>query len=184
MSGVKPVSFRCPRLWGSASVVNALEKLGYVADASLPLYLYRTMLTPYHPSARDWTKAGGLKLVEIPNFCDMAMKSKDPLYQRDRDQWPLFRTKSADAVLGKVDSFVNYVSQRKKRPVVCFYFHPWEFHEMPQGGIDVGEAVVRPLKFIVKNCGEYAVKQFDLLCAGLQERGGRFATAAEIAAEY
>ena len=27
ITGVRPISFRCPRLWGSTAVVNALEKL-------------------------------------------------------------------------------------------------------------------------------------------------------------
>lgn len=183
-SGVRPVSFRCPRLWGSTTVVNVLEKLGYVADASLPLYYYRTMFVPYHPSARDWTRPGRLRLVEIPNFCDLTMESKDPEYNRDRDQWPLFRTKSAAALLAKVDSFHRYVQERKARTVLCFYFHPWEFHEMPQGWIDFGEARVKPLPFIVKNCGARALEQFDRLCTGLAERGARFLTAEEIAREY
>lgn len=183
-AGVRPVSFRCPRLWGSTTVVNVLEKLGYVADASLPLYFYRTMFVPYHPSAQDWTKAGGLKLVEIPNFCDLSMASQDPEYNRDRDQWPLFRTKSARALLAKVDAFTAYVQARQARPVLCFYFHPWEFYEMPQGWIDFGEARVKPQSFIVKNTGAKAVEQFDRLCAGLEDRGARFATAKEIADEY
>ena len=67
------------------------------------------------------------------------------------------------------------------RPVVCFYLHPWEFYEMPQGAIDFGECSVKPLPFIVKNCGEKALKEFDLLCGLLKERGGRFLTAGEIA---
>lgn len=184
VAGVRPVSFRCPRLWGSTKVVQVLEKLGYVADASLPLYFYRTMFVPYHPSAKDWTKAGGMKIVEIPNFCDLAMKSRDPLYNRDRDQWPLFRTKSAKAMLEKVDSFIRYVEKRGKRAVLCFYFHPWEFHEMPQGMISFGEAMVRPYPFIVKNCGKRAAREFDALCAELARRGGRFVTVKEIAREY
>ncbi len=182
IAGSKPLSFRCPRMWGSNQVVNVLEKLGYAADASLPLYFYRTVFYPYHPSARDWTRKGQLKIVEIPNFCDLAMTSHDQ-YQRDRDQWPLFRSKSAAFLLKRIDSFIGYVEERKKRPVLCFYFHPWEFHAMPQGAIDFGEASVRPLPFLVKNCGEKAVEQFALLCAGLKERGARFATALEIARE-
>ena len=98
VSGVHPTSFRCPRLWGSTKVVNVLESLGYQADASLPLYFYRTMFKPYHPDKDDWTREGGLKLVEIPNFCDLSMESSDP-YQRDRDQWPLFRTEGAEALM-------------------------------------------------------------------------------------
>lgn len=183
-AGVRPVSFRCPRLWGSTTVVRVLEKLGYVSDASLPLYFYRTMIKPYHPSARDWTQPGRLKLVEIPNFCDLSMESQDPEYQRDRDQWPLFRTRSARALLEKVDAFTAYVRERGVRPVLCFYFHPWEFHEMPKGWIDFGEAAVKPQAFIVKNTGAKAVAQFDRLCAGLERRGARFVTAGELAHEY
>jgi len=182
VSGVRPVSFRCPRLWGSTKVVNVLESLGYKADASLPLYFYRNMFQPYHPAAEDWTKKGSLNLVEIPNFCDLSMESNDP-YQRDRDQWPLFRTESAAALLKKVDSFIDYVVTRKQRPVLCFYFHPWEFHEMTHGAIDYGEASVTPMPFITQNCGEVACREFETLLSKLKERGGEFKTAGEIADE-
>lgn len=183
-AGERPVSFRCPRLWGSTRVLQVLEKLGYIADASLPLYFYRTMFAPYHPSAKDWTRPGRMRILELPNFCDLTMKSKDPLYNRDRDQWPLFRTKSAAALLEKVDSFIAYVRRRRQRPVLSFYFHPWEFHPMPQGAIDYGEASVRPLPFIVKHCGPRALAEFDKLCAGLHQRGARFATAGDLAREH
>jgi len=182
-AGEKPVSFRCPRLWGSTAVVNVLESLGYKADASLPLYFYRERFSPYHPSAKNWTEPGGLKLVEIPNFCDLSMTSNDP-YQRDRDQWPLFRTESADAVLHKADSFIEYVSGRNQRPVLCFYFHPWEFYKMPQGAIDYGEASVTPLPFITKNCGDVACREFEILLQKLKQRGGVFKTAGEIADDW
>lgn len=181
-SGVRPVSFRCPRLWGSTKVLNVLEKLGYLADASLPLYFFRKQFVPYHPSAKDWTRPGRMRIVEIPNFCDLSMKSHDP-YQRDRDQWPLFRTQSAEALMEKADSFIEYVQARGRRPVLCFYLHPWEFHPMPQGSIDFGESSVKPLPFIVKNCGPEAVKQLDRVCAMLKQRGGRFVTARQLAAE-
>ena len=183
VSGVRPVSFRCPRLWGSTQVVNVLEKLGYVADASYPLYFYRKPFVPYHPSARDWTRPGRLRLLEIPNFCDLAMRSRDP-YQRDRDQWPVFRTVSADFLLRKADGFRAYVRARGQRPVLCFYFHPWEFHPMPQGTLNFGEASVRPLPFLVKRCGPPALKAFDRVCTLLAARGARFVTAKELAAAY
>ncbi len=183
ISGKNPVSFRCPRLWGSTKVIEILESLGYVSDASLPLYHYPEQFMPYHPSKNDWTHKGKMKIVEIPNFCDLTMESKDP-FGRDRDQWPLFRTKSAAALLKKIGSFINYVRKRKQRPVLCFYFHPWEFHEMPRGAIDFGEASVKPLPFITKNCGKFACSEFDKLVSELKKLGAEFKTAADIAKEY
>ncbi|MGX5819296.1 polysaccharide deacetylase family protein [Chitinophaga lutea] len=183
ITGERPRSFRCPRLWGSTTVVNVLEKLGYISDASYPLYFYNAPYTPYHPSADDWTHTGSMKLVEIPNFCDLAMESKDP-YQRDRDQWPLYRTQSAEALMERVDSFINWVSARGKRPVLCFYLHPWEFYAMPQGDIDFGECSVRPLPFIVENCGETACRELDRLCGMLKAQGARFVTAGALAESY
>jgi peptidoglycan/xylan/chitin deacetylase (PgdA/CDA1 family) len=182
-SGERPISFRCPRLWGSTNVLNVLEKLGYTTDASFPLYFFRKPFVPYHPSARDWTRPGRMRIIEIPNFCDLSMKSHDP-YQRDRDQWPLYRTKSAEALMEKADSFIAYVTARKQRPVLCFYLHPWEFHTMPQGAIDFGESSVTPLPFITKNCGPKALQQLDRVCTLLRERGGRFLTARELSADY
>jgi peptidoglycan/xylan/chitin deacetylase (PgdA/CDA1 family) len=182
ISGTQPVSFRCPRLWGSTNVVKILEKSSYIADASFPLYFHGEPFIPYYPSEKDWTKQGEMKILEIPNFCDLVMESNDP-YQRDRDQWPLFRTKSANYLMNKVEDFICFV-QRTSRPVLCFYLHPWEFYQMPQGSINFGECSVTPLPFIVKNCGQAAVNQFDQLCELLLERGARFITAGELAEEY
>ena len=178
-AGRRPVSFRCPRLFGSTDVVNALEKLGYVADATYPMYYYKDRLTPYHPSAADWTKEGDLKIVELPNFADLSMESKDP-YGRDLDQWPLFRTEGAGALLRHIDGYVSYCQARAVEPFLCFYFHPWELHPMPEGEIHYGEGSVRPDPFIVKNCGPYAVEQLDLLIGKLLERGARFLQAGQI----
>ena len=183
VSEVQPVSFRSPRLWGSTTVMNVLEKLGYVADASFPLYFYGKPFVPYHPSSEDWTQPGSMNILQIPNFCDLDMESQDQ-YQRDRDQWPLFRTKSARFVMEKAEGFIEHVQSRGERPVLCFYLHPWEFHPMPQGAIDFGEASVTPLSFIVENCGPVAVEQLDQLCAMLKERGGRFLTSKELATEH
>jgi len=183
LSGKSPRSFRCPRLWGSNTVVQVLEKLGYKADASLPLFFYRTMISPYHPDPKDWTRKGSLKLVEIPNFCDLEMESHDP-WNRDRDQWPLFRTEGTRFLLDKIDGFLRYVEARSARPVLCFYFHPWEFQAMPQGALDFGEADVTPKPFITQNCGDVALQQFALLLEELKQRGGTFKTAETLAAEY
>jgi hypothetical protein len=183
ISGVQPRSFRCPRLWGSTKVVNVLEKLGYVADASYPLFFHGKPVAPYHPSSRDWTRAGRMKIVEIPNVCNLSMKSTDR-YHRDRDGWPLFRTESARALMQNVEGYLHVVRRQGKRPVVCLYFHPWEFHAMPQGTISFGEAMVKPLPFIVKGCGRKAVREFDALCTLLKEKGARFLTAREVAKRY
>jgi peptidoglycan/xylan/chitin deacetylase (PgdA/CDA1 family) len=181
--GSQPVSFRSPRLWGSTNLVNILEKLGYISDASFPLYFYGKPFVPYHPSANDWTKPGQMKILEIPNFCDLTMESHDQ-YQRDRDQWPLFRTKSAEFMIKKTDGFIEFVREHNERPVLCFYLHPWEFYPMPKGSISFGECSVKPLPFIIKNCGPVALEQFDNLCGRLRDRGARFLTAKELAAEY
>ncbi|MGV8136566.1 MAG: polysaccharide deacetylase family protein [Mangrovibacterium sp.] len=183
VSGLQPLSFRCPRLWGSTKVVHILEKLGYIADASFPLYFYAEPFVPYHPSVKDWIRPGKMKILEIPNFCDLTMESRDE-YHRDRDQWPLFRTRSAEFLMEKVENFISFVSSQGKRPVLCFYLHPWEFYAMPQGAITFGECSVKPLPFIVENCGAKAVKQFDILCRLLKERGGRFVTAKGLAEEH
>ncbi|MGQ9555288.1 MAG: polysaccharide deacetylase family protein [Anaerolineae bacterium] len=179
-AGVRPLSFRCPRLFGSTAVVNALEALGYVADATYPMYFYRERLRPYHPSKDDWTKVGDLRIVELPNFADLSMQSHDP-YGRDMDQWPLFRTESAEAVLKHIDGYSNYCRQRGVEPFLCFYFHPWEFHPMPQGPLHYGEATVIPDPFIVKNCGDYASAQLGILVEKLQQRGAEFLQARQAA---
>lgn len=179
--GITPVSFRAPRLFGSTAVCNALEELGYVSDASYPMYHFEQQLEPYHPSCEDWTKPGGMRLVEIPNFADLSLPSTDT-YGRNRDQWPKFRTESAEALLGHVDRFLVHLEEAKvERRVLAFYFHPWEFHPMPQGVIHFGEGGVLPDPFIVKNCGDVALRELDHLLAGLKARGAQFKTAAQIA---
>jgi peptidoglycan/xylan/chitin deacetylase (PgdA/CDA1 family) len=181
IAGTRPVSFRSPRLWGSTVVVNALEDLGYVADATYPMYFYRERLRPYHPDRENWTKEGDLRIVELPNFADLSMDSTDP-YGRDMDQWPLYRTESAEALLAHIDGFTAYCrAHGVNTPFLCFYLHPWEFHEMPQGEIHYGEGSVRPDPFIVKNCGRYAAEQLDILVSKLKDRGASFAQARKMA---
>ncbi len=183
VAGVRPVSFRCPRLFGGTHVCNALEALGYVSDSSYPMYFYRERLKAYHPHREDWTREGDMRLVQIPNFANMAMESRDE-YGRDRDQWPKFRTESAESLLSHIDQYLGYAKEQGvDRPVLSFYFHPWEFHPMPEGLIHFGEGAVLPDPFIVKNCGDVACQEFDKLLTGLKQRGGDFKTAAQIAAE-
>jgi hypothetical protein len=180
VAGVRPVSFRAPRLFGSTTMVNALDELGYVADATYPMYYFKDRLTPYHPSRDDWTKEGDLRIAELPNFADLSMASTDP-YGRDRDQWPLFRTEGADALMGHIEGFTEFCEGAGVDPFLCFYFHPWEFHAMPQGDIHFGEGSVRPDPFIVKNCGPEAARQLDALVMELKARGATFHQAKQIA---
>ncbi len=180
IAGVRPVSFRCPRLFGSTAVVNALDALGYVADATYPMFFFRDQLGPYHPSAADWTRQGDLRIVELPNFADLSMTSND-LYGRDMDQWPLYRTEGTAAMMHHIDGFINYAQARGVAPFLCFYFHPWEFHPMPQGEIRYSEGSVCPDPFITKNCGPHAAEQLDLLIKNLADRGAEFLQAQEAA---
>ena len=181
-AGYRPVSWRCPRLFGSTTVTNALEKLGYLADATYPMYHFADRLAPYHPSAEDWTQEGDLRLLEIPNFADMARESHDE-FGRDRDQWPLFRTQSAAALLECCDSFLAFLAARAVPPVLCFYFHPWEFVPQP-ASMFIGEGTVTPDPFILEGCGAYALEQFGVLIEGLRQRGAEFVTAKELAESW
>jgi peptidoglycan-N-acetylglucosamine deacetylase len=179
VAGCKMSSFRAPRLWGSTAMVNALEDLGYAADASYPMFFYKDRITPYHPSHDDWTLEGDMRIIEIPNFADMTMTSCDP-GGRDRDQWPLFRTEGAQALMRHIDAMLGFYQERRLPAVLCFYFHPWEFYEMPQGLIHFGEGAVLPDPFIVKNCGPYALAQLDSLISLLKNRGADFRRARDI----
>lgn len=174
--GKRPVSFRAPRLWGSTAVLNALEELGYTSDASYPMYFFRERFIPYHPSKNDWTKEGTLKILEIPNFADMYMESNDKPMERDRDQWPLFRTKSAEALMEHIENFLKFVKLRNLPPVLCFYFHPWEFIKMKRK-FHYGEGTVIPDKIITEGCGIKAYRELGILIDLLKDIGGEFHTA-------
>ena len=175
-----PRSFRAPRLFGGTKLINTLEQLGYLVDASYPLYFYREQLSPYRPSSTDWTKRGDMRLLEIPNFADITAPTTDP-YHRDQDQWPLFRTKGSAQLLHHIRNFLALLDERGEERVLCFYFHPWEFVEMPQGEIFVGEGWVRPHPFIVENCGDYALQQLDILIQSLKTMGFTFTTCIDYA---
>ncbi len=188
-AGTRPVSFRAPRLWGSTVMVNALEDLGYVVDATYPLYYYRKRLFPYHPSRKNWLEEGESRLLEIPVFADITQESTDP-YGRDLDQWPVFRTKGAAALLKMVNNFLGYLKTldneklKGKIPVLCFYFHPWEFISLPKR-YHYGEGTVLPDPFTIKDCGKKACYELEDFILRLK-RGYRvnFLSAKELAEKY
>lgn len=179
-AGVRTTSFRCPRLWGSTAVVNALEELGFTCDVSYPMYFYREQFAPYHPDRADWRKKGDSPVLEVPNFADMTMQSKDPGLERDRDQWPLFRTIGAEYILGKSVSFVDFCEKKGIPSVLAFYIHPWEFWPMEKS-YHFGEATVIPDEFITKNCGPTALQELGTLLDDLAGIGARFVAARELA---
>lgn len=177
--GIRPVSFRCPRLWGSTNVVNTLEELGYKTDASYPMYFYRKQYAPYHPSGENWLEKGDMSILEIPNFADMLMESKDRPLERDRDQWPLFRTKGTPELMLHIDNFLAFVRRRDIPPVLCFYFHPWEFIPMKKS-FHFGECTVMPDAFITEGCGDKALGELGSLIDRLKAIGGNFYRADEL----
>ena len=184
--GHKVVSWRCPRLFGGTHVTNALEALGYECDATYPMYFYNEQLFPYHPSQENWTEQGSLNLIEIIQFADMGMKSKDD-YGRDKDQWPLYRTQSTEDFIPHIESFMSYLEkndQSQKPIVLCFYFHPWEFWEMPEGVIHFGEGGVLPDPFLTKGCGKYCLNQVELLIDWLKSIEASFLTAGQCARKW
>jgi len=184
--GHKVVSWRCPRLFGGTHVTNALEALGYECDATYPMYFYNEQLFPYHPSQENWTEKGSLNLIEIIQFADMGMESKDD-YGREKDQWPLYRTQSTEDFIPHIESFMSYLEkndQSQKPIVLCFYFHPWEFWEMPEGVIHFGEGGVLPDPFLTKGCGKYCLNQVELLIDWLKSKEAAFLTAGQCARKW
>ena len=184
VAGVKTVSWRCPRLWSSTAVCNALEDLGFLSDASYPMYFYRERFAPYHPSRADWTKEGDMKLLEIPIFADMTMESHDPGLERDRDQWPLFRTESAEALYERILGYEKFAEDKNVPCVLNFYFHPWEFEEC-KTEYHYGEGGVLVDEFIVKGTGKKAEVEFDKLIGLILGEGDRqFVRADELARNW
>lgn len=178
-TGVRPVTFRCPRLWGSTAVVQALAELGYVADMTYPMYFYRQQFEPYFVDLEDWLKPGDSSLLEIPNFADMTMESQDPGLERDRDQWPLFRTKGGSYMLERSLAFRDFCEEKGIDTYLCYYIHPWEFWPMEQS-YNFGEATVIPERFITENCGPRALGELKVLIQGLQAEGAQFMQAKDV----
>jgi hypothetical protein len=150
------------------------------------MYFYNEQLFPYHPSQENWTEQGSLNLIEIIQFADMGMESKDE-YGRDKDQWPLYRTQSTEALIPHIESFMSYLEkndQSQKPIVLCFYFHPWEFWEMPKGVIHFGEGGVLPDPFLTKGCGKYCLNQVELLIDWLKSKKSSFLTAGQCARKW
>jgi len=178
-SGVIPTSFRCPRLWGATNVVNALEELDFTCDVTYPMYFFREQFEPYYPSREDWTKKGNSSVLEVPNFADMVMESEDPGLERDRDQWPLFRTKGGEYLLERSKAYLEFCNEKDVARVLAYYIHPWEFWPMEKS-YNFGEATVIPEEFITINCGKNALDELGRLIDGLSDIGAQYVTAYDL----
>lgn len=183
ISGIRPVSFRSPRLWGSTALINCLEELGYISDSSYPVYFHRKQFFPYNPSKNNWLEKGDLKILEIPVAADMQMESNDPGFERDRDPWWHFRTENAETYYKMLLGFLRHIEDADQTPVLCLYFHPWEFVEM-NDTFDYGECVIKVMDSIVSGTGEKAVKEFENLIKIFIKENVTFFTAGELALKY
>ena len=74
--------------------------------------------------------------------------------ERDRDQWPQFRTEGAEFVFNKIKGFSEFTKQKRLDLVICLYTD----------------------EFIIKNTGEKALTELEKLIYMLKETGVIFMT--------
>jgi peptidoglycan-N-acetylglucosamine deacetylase len=180
VAGVRPVSFRAPRLFGSAAMVRALDELGYVADSSFPAYFHGRNFLPYHPSREDWSKDGDLSILEIPPFFDVRA-SEDDSKNRARDQWPVLRLKGAEAFADLSRDMLSEVRDASGDSAVCIYLHPWEFVPIPET-IELDEATLTLKPFLHVNTGQFAVDALDRYIGLMKQDGAEFVKMKDYAA--
>lgn len=173
-AGVRPTSFRAPRLFGSTAMIRGLEELGYTVDSSFPSYFHGREFRPYHPSARDWSKPGKMKILELPVFYDMDAGAGGT-GRRSRDQWPMLRLKGATWFADLCRRMMAKAKDTKGNSLLCVYLHPWEFVPMPKA-IRTDEATISFKPFLHKNCGSYALRALDAFIDRMQADGARFMT--------
>ncbi len=173
VAGIRPVSFRAPRLFGSTAMINALDDLGYRVDSSFPSYFYARDFLPYHPSARDWSRRGKLKILEIPVFYDM--DAADDEKHRARDQWPVLRLKGGKYFADLCRRMMDKVQDKNGNSVLCVYLHPWEFIAMPRK-IRTDEAEIALKPFLHKNCGRSVLSALDRWLGVMSDQSTAFLT--------
>ena len=81
-------------------------------------------------------------------------------------------------------SYLEKNDQSQKPIVLCFYFHPWEFWEIPEGVSHFGEGGVMPDPFLTKGCGMYCLNQVELLIDWLKSKEASFLTAGQCARKW
>jgi peptidoglycan/xylan/chitin deacetylase (PgdA/CDA1 family) len=182
IAGVRPVSFRCPRLQGSNQVIQALVRLGYVADSSYPTYFYAQQFGPYYPHSADWREPGDLPLLELPLFADFTAELRDP-YKRERDAWPRLRLEGGERMKQRMDSMGPFLRSRGVPPFFCLYLHPWEFVPTPDELV-FGEGRLEVASWLWQNSGAAHLTALDTLIDLLSREGATFWTMRDFAAVW
>jgi hypothetical protein len=161
-------------------MIKALEKLEYKIDSSFPCYFHARDFLPYHPSGEDWSKAGGLAILEVPVFYDMdAGENGDK--NRGRDQWPMLRLKGAKWFADLCERMFEKVKDKGGSSVLCVYLHPWEFVKMPEK-VHTDESTIAFKPFLYRNTGSFALEALDEFIALAEQGGWRFETLKDMAA--
>jgi len=169
VAGARPVSFRAPRLFGSTEMVIALEDLGYRVDSSFPSYYYSRDFFPYHPSRNDWSRPGGMEILEVPVFYNMVARSTG-VKRRGMDQWPMLRLRGGRWFHELCEDMAGRAENPVGNAVLCVYLHPWEFVEMPRK-IRTDESTISFRSFLWKKTGAPALGALDELVGLLLESG-------------
>ncbi|GAB4534626.1 MAG: polysaccharide deacetylase family protein [Anaerolineae bacterium] len=180
VAGVRPISFRAPRLFGSTSMIKALEKLEYKIDSSFPAYFYGRDFLPYHPSRTDWSAEGDMAILEMPVFYDMDAGEKDDK-NRGRDQWPMLRLKGARWFADLCARMFERVRDQSQAPVLCVYLHPWEFVPMPEK-VHTDESTITFKPFLYRNTGRFALEALDEFIDLGKQKGWQFEALRDLAA--
>jgi peptidoglycan/xylan/chitin deacetylase (PgdA/CDA1 family) len=179
VAGTRPVSFRAPRLFGSTSMIKALEKLGYKIDSSFPAYFHARDFLPYHPSGEDWSEEGDMTILEVPVFYDMDAGGNGDK-NRGRDQWPMLRLKGAKWFADLCQRMFQKAKDTSGNSVLCVYLHPWEFVKMPEK-VYTDESTITFKSFLYRNTGNFALEALDEFVALAKQASWRFETLKAIA---
>ena len=161
LCGRQPVSFRAPRLWQGQAQLAALEKLGFLVDASYSVFAHRDRLLPYHPSRDNWLEPGDMRILEIPNFAfDPATYNYERFFCK-HDQWPLLRLLGARFVFDRLgDVLRRQAAAGSEVGALLFYLHPWEFQPMP-GRMVYAEGTMSFRPELHANCGRKMASEFE-----------------------
>ena len=179
VAGVRPVSFRAPRLFGSAAMLRALDALGYLADSSFPAYFHGRDFLPYHPAGDDWARAGDLRILEIPPFFD-AGAADGGEKNRGRDQWPMLRLNGGAWFAELARRMFAHAGADRRAVLLCVYLHPWEFVPMPRT-LHTDESTIALKPFAYDNTGTAALRALDEFIGAMRADGVQFVTMREYA---